>query len=299
MPVSPILRSLRPKQWTKNAVVLAALVFAMGDSAQALGSDFFQHALLRALAATLLFCLASSAVYLMNDLRDVELDRAHPVKKLRPLAAGQIQPGTVRLLSLLLLAVALLGAWYLDPDLAAVLTCYLLLQVAYTFGLKRIALLDIFIIATGFVLRALAGGVVIHVPISPWLLICTFLLALFLALCKRRHELVAMTGQTGATRPSLRQYDQGLLDALIPLTGAATLVCYGVYTLWPDTVEKFGTTHLAFTIPVVAFGLFRYLDLVYRHEQGGRPEQLLLTDPPLLATVAIYGLAVIAILLAR
>lgn len=296
---SPILRSLRPKQWTKNAVVLAALIFAMGDSSQALGGDFFQHALLRALAATLLFCMASSAVYLMNDLRDVDLDRAHPVKRLRPLAAGQIEPGTVRLLSFALLTLSLLGAWYLDQGLAGVLTTYLLLQIAYTFGLKRIALLDIFIIATGFVLRALAGGVVIHVPISPWLLVCTFLLALFLALCKRRHELVALTGQTGTTRPSLQQYDQGLLDALIPLTGSATLVCYGVYTLWPDTVDKFGTTHLAFTIPVVAFGLFRYLDLVYRHEQGGRPEQLLLTDPPLLATVAIYGLAVVSILLTR
>lgn len=294
----PILRALRPKQWTKNAVVLAALVFAMGDTSQTLGGSAFPLALGRALAATLLFCLASSAVYLMNDLRDVELDRAHPVKRLRPLAAGQIQPGTVRLLAALLLLLALGGAAWLDPSFLAVLGAYLLLQVAYTFGLKRIALLDIFVIATGFVLRALAGGVVIHVPISPWLLVCTLLLALFLALCKRRHELVA-AGQGEATRPSLRQYDQGLLDALIPLTGSATLVCYSVYTLWPETVEKFGTTHLAFTIPLVAFGLFRYLDLVYRHEQGGRPEQLLLTDPPLLATVALYGATVVAILLAR
>lgn len=297
MHAQPILRALRPKQWTKNTVVLAALVFAMGDSTQALGNDFLLQALLRALAATLLFCMASSAVYLMNDLRDVELDRAHPVKRLRPLAAGLIQPGTARALSLLLFGLALLGAALLDLDFMLVLTSYLILQVAYTFGLKRIALLDIFVIATGFVLRALAGGVVIHVPVSPWLLVCTLLLALFLALCKRRHELVALTGAEGVTRPSLNQYDEGLLNALIPLTGAAALVSYSVYTLWPETVEKFGTTHLAFTIPLVAFGLFRYLDLVYRHEQGGRPEQLLLTDPPLLVTVALYGVTVIAVLL--
>lgn len=295
---APLLRSLRPKQWTKNAVVLAALVFALGDSTQSWVGPALAQALIRALSAAALFCVASSAIYLMNDLRDVELDRAHPMKRNRPLAAGEIQPGTVRLASALLLVLALAGAALLDRDFLVVLGGYLLLQAAYTFGLKRIALLDIFVIASGFVLRALAGGVVIHVPISPWLLVCTLLLALFLALCKRRHELVA-TGQSGLTRPSLRQYDQGLLDALIPLTGSATLVCYSVYTLWPETVDKFGTTQLAFTIPLVAFGLFRYLDLVYRHELGGRPEQLLLTDPPLLITVLLYGLAVAAILLAR
>lgn len=294
-----LIRALRPKQWTKNAVVLAALVFALGDTAQGIAGPTFQTALGRALLATVLFCLASSAVYLMNDLRDIELDRAHPVKRHRPLASGDLSVRAAILSALLLLAVALLGAWWLDVDFLLVLTGYLVLQVAYTFGLKKVALVDILIIATGFVLRALAGGVVIHVRISPWLLICTLLLALFLALCKRRHELVARHAEPGATRPSLRQYDQRLLDVLIPLAGLATLGSYSAYTLWPDTVAKFGTTHLAYTIPVVAFGLFRYLNLVYRHDQGERPEQLLLTDPPLLATVAVYGLTVLAILLAR
>ncbi len=296
MSLASVIRALRPKQWTKNAVVLAALVFALGDVQQGLARGNLVQVISLALGAALLFCLASSAVYLINDIRDVELDRAHPVKCKRPIAAGELSASTASLLAGILFMVALTGAWILDRNFCAVLAAYLALQVAYTFGLKQMALLDIFIIATGFVLRALAGALVIHVRISPWLLICTFLLALFLALCKRRHELVALKDTSGNTRASLRQYDRHLLDALIPLTGAATLVCYSIYTLWPETVEKFGTTNLSFTIPLVAFGLFRYLDLVYRQEKGGRPEQLLLTDIPLLATVAIYGLTVLAIL---
>lgn len=294
-----LLRSLRPKQWTKNAVVLAALVFAFGDASQGLAHDKWPAALLAALAATGLFCLASSAVYLLNDLRDRDQDRLHPVKKFRPLASGEMSPAEAWGTAAALLAVSLAGAWLLDADFLVVLGGYLLLQAAYTAGLKRVALLDIFLIAVGFVLRALAGAVVLHVTISPWLLLCTLLLALFLALCKRRHELVALQGGEGATRHSLRQYDRGLLDVLIPMTGAAALVSYSVYTLWPETVAKFGTTRLAFTIPLVAFGLFRYLDLVYRREEGGRPEQLLLTDPPLLATVALYGATALAVLLTR
>lgn len=296
MSLASVIRALRPKQWTKNAVVLAALVFALGDVQQGLARGNLAHVIFLAVGAAVLFCLASSAVYLINDIRDVELDRAHPVKCKRPIAAGELSTSAASLIAGMLFVVALAGAWILDRNFCAVLAAYLALQVAYTFGLKQMALLDIFIISTGFVLRALAGALVIHVRISPWLLICTFLLALFLALCKRRHELVALKDTSGNTRASLRQYDRHLLDALIPLTGAATLVCYSIYTLWPETVEKFGTTNLSFTIPLVAFGLFRYLDLVYRQEKGGRPEQLLLTDIPLLATVAIYGLTVLAIL---
>ncbi len=302
MKIVYLLQALRLKQWTKNIVVLAALVFALGDVAQGISGPAVGPALTRALWAAALFCLASSAVYLVNDVRDAELDRAHPTKKLRPVAAGLVTPGNALVTALLLLVVALGAARWLDPDFFLVLAGYLVLQGAYTLFLKRVALLDIFIIASGFVLRALAGAVVIHVRISPWLLVCTFLLALFLALCKRRHELVAsrnLGGDGGATRHSLRQYDQHLLDALIPMTGSATLVCYSIYTLWPDTVAKFGTSHLAFTIPLVAYGLFRYLDLAYRHEKADRPEHLLLTDPPLLITVALYGAVVLFILLGR
>jgi 4-hydroxybenzoate polyprenyltransferase len=196
-----------------------------------------------------------------------------------------------------LLLFGLAGAWMIGRELFAVVAGYLALQMVYTYGLKAVVFLDLFIIAAGFVLRALAGAVAIHVTISPWLLLCTLLLALFLALCKRRHEKVVLNDIEGQTRPSLRQYDERLPDQLIAIVGAATVVCYALYTLWPDTVAKFGTHRLGFTIPFVLFGIFRYLDLVYRHEEGGRPEQTLLTDPPLLVNIALYGATVVALLL--
>lgn len=299
MMLGSVIRALRPKQWAKNAVVLAALVFAMGDTTQGELTRQAAHTVEWAILGALLFCLASSSIYLLNDILDVELDRAHPVKRLRPIAAGELPVGFAYALSLALTILSLAGAWWLERHFFYLLTGYITLQIAYTLALKRMALLDIFIISAGFVMRALAGALVIRAHISPWLLICTFLLALFLALCKRRHELVSLKDDSGATRHSLRQYDKTLLDALIPLTGSSTLVCYSIYTLWPETIAKFGTTHLSYTIPFVAFGLFRYLDLVYRREQGGRPEQLLLTDIPLLATVAAYGLTVLGILLVK
>lgn len=289
------VRALRPKQWTKNAIVLAPLVFAFGDPTQNVSGA----ALIHALAATAIFCAISSGIYVLNDLRDIELDRLHPTKRLRPFAAGELSVNVGRTMTALLLAGGLALAAWLDRTFAYAAAGYVVLQFLYTFGLKKIALVDIMVIAAGFVLRALAGAVVIHVVISPWLLLCTLLLALFLALCKRRHELVVLLGGEGHTRPSLRGYDQRLLDILIPMIAAATLIAYCLYTLWPDTVAKFGSHKLGFTIPFVVFGLFRYLDLVYRREKGGRPEQILLTDIPLLIDIALYGGTVLALLLTR
>lgn len=288
-------RSLRPAQWTKNGVVLAPFIFAFGDRALTLDWPALGVVLLAALS----FCLLASAIYLFNDVRDQAEDRMHPVKKLRPIAAGDLSPrialGTGALLAVVALGVALA----VTPVLAGVLAGYAAMQVVYTLGLKRVALVDVFVIAAGFVLRALAGAVAIAVPISPWLLLCTLLLALFLALCKRRHERVVLNRSAESSRASMRTYDAALLDQLISMVGAATVVCYALYTLWPDTVEKFGTHALGFTIPFVLFGLFRYLDLVYRHEQGGQPERLLLTDKPLLANLGLYGLTVVLVLLLR
>ena len=201
------------------------------------------------------------------------------------------------LIGLLLLAAGLGGAWRLGTDLLAVLGGYLALQVVYTLWIKHIALVDVIVISLGFVLRALAGAVVIHVKISPWLLVCALLLALFLGLCKRRHEKVNLAGQ--GTRASLDGYDERLLDLLITMAGSAALVCYSIYTLWPETVAKFGTPWLGATIPFVVFGIFSYMDLVYRQDKGDRPEQILLTDGPLMADVVLYGLAVLGILLGR
>lgn len=286
------LRALRPKQWTKNVVVFAAFVFALGDPRQHLGFSALWDVLLTAL----LFCLVSSAIYLINDMRDIQADRLHPIKRHRPIASGELKIPAAVLLALVLLALGLAGAARLSPRLLAVMGGYVGLQVIYSFALKQIALVDLFVIATGFVLRALAGAVALDVEISPWLLLCTLLLALFLALCKRRHEKVVLADLASETRASMDQYDEKLLDQLIAIVSAATILCYSLYTLWPDTIEKFGTPYLGFTIPLVIIGLFRYLDLVYRHEKGDRPEHILLTDLPLLSVLGCYGTTVILIL---
>ncbi len=289
------VRALRPKQWTKNALVLAAFFFAVGDRQQHVNISAFWTVL----EASILFCLASSGIYLLNDIKDLAQDRAHPTKRMRPIAAGEISTRSAGVMAVILLAVALAGSWELSRPLTAVIGSYVVIQLIYTLILKEIALIDLFVIAAGFVLRALAGAVAIHVTISPWLLLCTLLLALFLALCKRRHEKVVLNDVNGGTRRSLGQYDEQLLDQLIAVVSAATLVFYALYTLSPDTVQKFGTNYLGFTIPFVIFGLFRYLDLVYRHEKGGQPELILLTDIPLLVDIALYGLSVLVIILLR
>jgi len=291
-----LLTAMRPTQWTKNAVVLAALAFGYGDKAQHLE---LLSGLRLALPAALLFCLCSSGVYLINDLIDMKSDREHPAKRYRPIASGRISPIQAGITAAILLATAFAGGWLLSRPFLTVILAYVALQVVYSLFLKRVALLDVFIIASGFVLRAIAGAAVFQdppVPISPWLLLCTFLLALFLALCKRRQEKGSIESAASARqRISLQKYDLQLLDQLIAAVSAATIVTYAIYTLWPETVAKFGSSQLGFTIPIVMFGIFRYLDLLYRQDKGDRPEKLLLTDVPLLLTVIAYGTAALLI----
>ena len=295
-PVINLLLALRPNQWTKNGVLLAALFFGYWDKSQ-------QIELLPSLSliipGVLLFCLASSSVYLVNDVRDVASDRAHPTKRFRPIAAGRVSIRAALIAAAALFILVAVGAWLLDLGFFVVVMSYLALQIVYSFLLKKVALVDVFVIASGFVLRAIAGAVAIDVSISPWLLLCTFLLALFLGLCKRRHEKIVLGDLDSDLDPraSLGQYDTQLLNQLIAIVSSATIVSYALYTLWPETVEKFGTNMLGFTIPFVMFGVFRYLDLVYRHEKGDRPEKILLTDIPLLTTIFLYGVAVISIFL--
>ncbi len=286
-------RALRVPQWTKNAVVFAAFIFALGDP----GENITVSHIVLVIPAALLFCLVSSGIYLLNDVMDRESDRLHPVKRLRPVASGEITIRTALIMSLILVAAGLSAGWMLSPPFFTALAGYTALQVAYTSGLKKIAFVDVFIIAGGFVLRAMAGALVIGVAISPWLLLCALLLALFLALCKRRSEKTGLGDGATVTRASMLNYEIRLLDILIGIISAATIVSYAIYTLWPDTVEKFGTTKLALTIPFVIFGIFRYLNLVYRHEQGERPEKILMTDIPLIIDIALYGLTVITVLL--
>jgi len=288
------LLALRPSQWTKNTVVLAAFFFAFWDRSRSEPlnlSDLFV-----VIPGMFLFCVVSSGIYVLNDIRDIDADRRHPVKKFRPLAAGLIPLPKAWATAVLLLCVGVSGAYLLSRPFALVVGSYILIQFLYNFCVRHIALIDIFVIAAGFVLRAIGGGVILNdVTISPWLLLCTFLLALFLALCKRRHEKILLRDTVNQHRPSLEKYDARLLDQLIAITSSATIVSYAIYTLWPQTVEKFGTTWLGFTIPFVVFGVFRYLDLVYRHEKGDRPETILLTDMPLLINLALYGVSVIMI----
>ena len=201
-----LFQALRPKQWTKNAVVFAAFFFALGDRNQQVGLPAFWIAV----QATLLFCVVSSGIYLMNDVRDAPWDRAHPTKKFRPIAAGEVSPAAALVAAALLLAAGMTGAWFLSHNFAVVLLSYIGLQIVYTLVLKQVVLLDLFVIAAGFVLRAMAGAVAVNVTISPWLLLCAMLLALFLALCKRRHEKVNLAGR--GTRDSLAGYDKRLLD---------------------------------------------------------------------------------------
>ena len=289
------MRLPRINQWTKNGVVLVPFFFALGDQAQqaAKGWRGTWDTWLLAVAAAVAFGLVSSAVYILNDWRDRAVDALHPVKKNRPIASGDVPGGPALALAALLAAGGIAGAWrFANPGTAWVLAGYLAMQAAYSLRLKRVAILDVMIIAAGFVLRAIAGAVAVRVDISPWLLLCAFWLALFLALCKRRHEKSKLGA---AAREALAQYDKKVLDLSIAATAATALVSYSLYTLWPDTVAKFRTQWLGVTIPFVAFGLFRYLELVYRHERGERPEAVLLTDVPLMIDIALFGAAVMTV----
>ena len=290
-----ILTALRPNQWTKNGVVLAAFFFAFFDRSRAHPLPLAD--LMRVIPAVFLFCLISSGIYLLNDIFDRDADRQHPVKKFRPIAAGRISVPQAWMLSLLLLGAGLGGSFLLSVRFAWIGVGYAAMHVLYSVWLKQIPIVDTLMIAAGFVLRAVAGARVLpDVAISGWLLACTFLLALFLALCKRRHEKALIRDTASAQRPSLKNYSERLLNILIGITGIATVGAYAAYTLWPGTIEKFGTGNLGYTLPFVAFGIVRYLSLVYRHGKGEQPERILLTDIPLLVNLVLYGLSVILIL---
>ncbi len=286
-----LVRAARPVQWTKNAVVAAAFFFALGDRAQQVTGRQGVFAALAALA----FCLLASAVYLANDAVDIERDRRHPLKRRRPVAAGLVTRREALAAAGAAAAAGLALSAAVARPLLEVAAAYLALQTAYSLALKRIPLLDVGAIAAGFVLRALAGARAIDVPISRWLLLCAFLLALFLALCKRRHELTLARQAGAGSRPVLARYRPWAIDLLIALAAAACVAAYAAYTLWPETVAKFGTRGMAATVPFVAFGIGRYLVLLYRKGEGGAPELLLLTDRPTWMNLALYGATVLAI----
>lgn len=283
-----LLVSLRPDQWTKNLIVFAALIFSrqlLDPAALALAS-----------AAFLIFCALSGAVYLINDVSDREADRQHPTKQRRPIASGALSPAVALTSAAVLSVGGLASAIWLKPLFGLTAAAYLTLFVLYTRWLKHLVVLDVMSIAVGFVLRAVSGGVVIGVKVSDWLLVCTLLGALFLGLAKRRHEITLLAGKAKGHRRILEEYDPYLLDQMIAVVAAATLVAYVIYCVSPETHAYFGTDLLVLTTPFPIYGLFRYLYLVHKKQGGGSPSDMLLQDRALQGCVAMWGIAVAVII---
>jgi len=282
--LTALIQAMRPKHWVKNVFVLAALVFAhqLDDP----------RSVSLALAAFVVFCLISSAVYLINDIADRDADRLHPVKKKRPIASGQLPVRTAGIAAFVLAAASLLPSLAISAPFAAVTTTYLLSNLAYSLALKRVVILDVMIVASGFLLRAWAGSVAIGVEMSHWLVLCTALIALFLGFVKRRQELVGLRADA-EQRPILREYSLPFLDQMISIVTASSVVAYTLYAFSPEVAEKLGTRWMGVTIPFVLFGIFRYLYLVYQRGEGESPTIVLLSDGPLIATVVLWGGAVV------
>jgi 4-hydroxybenzoate polyprenyltransferase len=283
-----LLLSLRPAQWTKNLFIFFALLFGQ----RLLDPQSVAYAV----AAFVIFCLLSGVVYLINDVADREADRRHPVKRQRPIASGALPATTALATAAVLGLLGLTAAFWLRVPFGIIAATYLALLAFYSGPLKHIVIIDVLTIAIGFVLRAAAGAVVIDVTIGPWLYVLTILLSLFLALSKRRHELVLLADQATGHRRILEEYSPYLLDQMISVVTASTLVAYAIYTVSPDTIQKFQTNLLALTLPFPIYGIFRYLYLVHHKEGGGSPAEMLLTDRPLLACVALWAVAVALII---
>mgnify|MGYP001828915606 FL=1 len=283
--IKALILLLRPAHWVKNVFVLAPLVFA-----QKLTDP---EAVRLALLAFIAFCLASSAVYIFNDIRDRAEDRLHPLKRNRPLAAGTVSVQLAAVLAIAMAAGALGIAVGLGTGFLLVLTTYLVLNQLYSLGLKHVVILDVMIVSLGFVLRVIAGGLAIDVRVSAWLLLCTFFVALFLAFSKRRHELMLLANEASGQRPVLSHYSAAFLDQMINVVTASTVVAYAMYSISPETVEKFHTRYLIYTIPMVLFGIFRYLYLIYQRQTGRNPTEAILRDPPFMINILVWATAVV------
>jgi len=285
-----LLESMRPRQWTKNLFVFAALAF---------GQRLYDTgAVVWSIAAFISFCFLSSSVYLLNDILDGEQDRLHPTKRNRPIASGRLRVAAAAPAALALAAAGIGLALPINLRFTLVAAAYLLLNLLYSFGLKHIVILDVLLVAMFFVLRAAGGAAAINVEISHWLLICTLLLALFIALSKRRHELLLLEENASAHRTSLTEYSPYLLDQMIAVVTASTLMAYTLYTVDARTVAEFGTRWLMATIPCVIFGIFRYLYLIHQKGEGGDPDRIILSDRPFLVNLLVWvGIVAVVIYL--
>lgn len=282
---------MRPAQWAKNSFVLAPLVFGgLLNDLPAVG---------RGLLAFAAFCCAASAVYLLNDLNDREEDRKHPRKRLRPIAAGTL-PVPVAFAALLALAAGAFAiSWRLGWGFGAILGAYLALNLLYTYWFKHMVILDVMSISLGFVLRIEAGARAMGVEVSRWLFLCTIFLALFLAFSKRRHEITLLAGSASGQRKVLDHYSPAFLDQMINVVTASSVLAYALYAVAPETVEKYHTQNLIFTIPLVLYGIFRYLYLMYQSSDERNPTEAILRDPPFLVNIVLWGLAVVWIVYGR
>jgi len=279
-----LIKSMRPKQWTKNLLLFAGLIF---------DKKFTNLNLtLRAFLGFILFCLISGAIYIINDIKDIEEDKFHPIKKKRPIASGTISIPTALIFSIVIIVLSLISAYLLNIGFGNSALIYVVLILLYSGFLKHIVILDIMIVSIGFVIRAIAGAQVIGIIFSPWLLICTMFLALFLALCKRRYELVALSDNANIHRKVLEEYSPLFLDQMISIVTASTVISYALYT-----ITRWEEKRLIYTIPFVLYGIFRYLYLVYKKGEGGSPEILLLRDKSLLLDILLWVAVSIFILI--
>jgi 4-hydroxybenzoate polyprenyltransferase len=285
--LAALLISLRPRQWVKNLFVFGGLVF---------GQRLFTPAVWVSTAAFLIFCALSGAIYLLNDVADRDKDRRHPEKRSRPIAAGRLAVGHALVAATVLVLAGLAAAAWLSRPFALAALAYVLLLSAYSAWLKHVVIVDVLVVALGFVLRAAAGALVIDVAISSWLLICTVLFALFLALGKRRHEVLTLQSDAGQHRPILAEYSAALLDQMIAVVTASTVTAYALYTMSPETVAKFHTQLLPATLPFVLYGIFRYLYLLYHRQLGGNPTDMIVTDRALLLNTLLWLLVVLVII---
>ncbi len=279
---------MRPKQWIKNSFVFAALIFAK----ELFDADYF----LITLWAFLLFCLLSGSVYLINDIFDIKKDRLHPTKSKRPVASGAVSITEAALWGTGFALFSLFFSFYISLPFGVVALIYFILNFLYSMFLKKVVIIDVMAIAFGFLLRAIAGAVVIGVAISTWLILCTILIALFLGFCKRRQELLIYEHEPTTHREILSEYSKSFIDQMIAVVTASTVISYSLYTMSPGVIEKMGTPYLNITIPFVLYGIFRYLYLIYKKEGVDSPTRIILEDKPLLINIFLWGIAVIIIL---
>lgn len=286
--IRSVITLLRPYQWVKNVLVFSGLIFS--------NSLFNNQNVLISLAGFIIFCLTSSSVYILNDLKDVQHDRLHPLKKFRPIASGRVTPVAAIAIMAILLPLCLISAWLLNYKFFLIIVFYVCLNIAYSAGLKKIVILDVMIVAMGFLLRAFAGCVIINVEVTPWLFICTLSLALTLSFGKRRNELNTLKLNAQNHRDTLKFYSEKLLDIILTICSATTIVTYSLYTMAIETVSRFGTQKLIFTMPFVMYGVFRYLYVIYTQNKGGDPTTLLIKDLPSIINIILWIMCVVYVI---